>query len=45
MIALQTETVLSETILETWKRIRSSAEIESLLTRRELALTDADIDE
>ena len=45
MTIIQAENALSSTILETWSRVRSSAEIDSLLTRRELALAEVEDEE
>ncbi len=38
MTETQTETALSQTILETWNRVRSNEEIQSFIARRALAL-------
>lgn len=44
MTTLQAEKILSNSILQTWNRVRSSAEIESFLSRRELALASVEIE-
>ncbi|MBP7760376.1 MAG: hypothetical protein WBB39_02055 [Candidatus Saccharimonadales bacterium] len=45
MTKQQAETKLSQTILETWNRVRSSDELQSLIARRALVLeTVEDID-
>lgn len=44
MTKQQVESKLSLAILETWNRVRSSTELQSLISRRELALAEVDTD-
>ena len=44
MTKTQIENKLSQTILQTWNRVRSSTELQSLISRRELALAEVEID-
>ncbi|MFZ1812573.1 MAG: hypothetical protein WAU02_03595 [Candidatus Saccharimonadales bacterium] len=42
MTKTQAETKLAQTVTETWNRMRSSAELQSLIGRRELALAEVE---
>lgn len=42
MTKTQAETKLSRTVLETWKRLRSSSELQSFIARREFALAEVE---
>lgn len=44
MTKQQAEGKLTLAILETWNRVRSSTELQTLISRRELALAEADSD-
>ena len=44
MTKQQAESKLSLAIMETWNRVRSSTELRSLISRRELALAEIDTD-
>ena len=45
MTKAKAETKLTQTVLETWNRLRSTAELQSLIARRSLALAEIEIDE
>ena len=44
MTKQQVESKLSQVVLETWSRVRSSTELQSLISRRELALAEVEYD-
>lgn len=44
MTKQQAESKLSQVVLETWNRARSTMELQSLISRRELALAEIDAD-
>lgn len=44
MTKLQAERLLSTIITQSWNRVRSSNELQALISRRELALAEADLD-
>jgi hypothetical protein len=44
MTKRQAESKLVQLVTESWSRVRSSYELNALITRRELALADVEID-
>jgi hypothetical protein len=44
MTKQQAESKLSQVVLETWSRVRSSTELQSLISRRELALAEVEFE-
>lgn len=44
MTKKQAENKLSEVVVESWNRLRSSAELQAFIARRELALAEVEVD-